>query len=139
MLFLGLGFSIDTHPPWKFFCRRPFFLVVLSKVCQFSQHWRNEHEIDWVKVILLHQNLPELIILFYTKNIIITIKSILFYCIALYYKIYFSTAWPRELKRRFYGDRDHGRVILVQLPLSSHTLLRPWIRRFTTLCLDAVN
>jgi len=26
---------------------------------------------------------------------------------------------------------DHNRVIWVQPPLSLHTLLRPWIRRFT--------
>jgi len=44
-------------------------------------------------------------------------------------KIQHSTAaWLKRLKCRFYGDRD--RVILVQLPPSSHTLLRPRIRRF---------
>jgi len=29
-----------------------------------------------------------------------------------------SVAWPKSLKRRFYGDRDRIRMILIQLPLS---------------------
>jgi len=37
-----------------------------------------------------------------------------------------------NLKRRFYGDRDHDRKILAQPPPSSYcTLLCPWIRRFS--------
>jgi len=43
-----------------------------------------------------------------------------------------SVAWPKGDKALFLWQRcDHDRVILVQHPPSSDTLLLPWIRRFT--------
>jgi len=34
-------------------------------------------------------------------------------------------AWPKRLKRRFYGNHGCNLMILLQLPPSAHTLLRP--------------